>query len=213
MRSLSNSFALFLTLILLTFSLLSQAADWRFTVFLDDDEIGYHNFSVKPNGATETVTIEAQFKVKFLLVTAFQYDHSNTEIWADGCLQKISSNTNDDGEEFWVNGELQGEQFVVTNKQGSTTLPGCVMSFAYWRADLIKQSKLLNSQTGEYLSVSIKDIGQDNITVRGKSVTANHYIITGKGFDDIELWYSADGYWQRLASTTENGYRITYELR
>ena len=212
MRFLLHCFKLPLVFILLTFSLSSQAADWRFKVLLDGDEIGYHNFNVTTN-SPETVTIKADFKVKFLLVTAYEYNHNNTEIWTDGCLQKISSNTDDNGEEFWVNGEQQGDQFVVKNKQGSTSLSGCVMSFAYWRPELVKQKQLLNSQTGEYINVNIQDRGQDSITVQGKSVTANHYVITGKGLDDIELWYSADGRWLRLASTTEDGYRIIYELQ
>lgn len=209
----SRFFRLFAVLCLSAVADVGVAADqWRFKVSLDGDEIGYHNFSVNRNGAEETVSIEAKFAVKFLLVTAYTYDHKNTEIWRDGCLQSITSNTDDNGDLFWVNGIRQGEQFAVKSNEGNATLDGCVTTFAYWNPAFLKQARLLNSQNGRYLPVTIQSKGRETLTVRGQSVQADAYTVAGDGFDTIELWYTPEGEWLRLASTTAKGYRITYDL-
>lgn len=204
---------LFAALCLTVVAGLGHTADqWRFKVSLDGNEIGYHNFTITRNGNQETVTIEANFIVKILLITAYTYNHKNTEVWQDGCLQSIASNTDDDGNTFWVNGIRKGAAFEVKTKSGNNLLDGCVMTFAYWNPAMLKQARLLNSQNGVYPQVTIQSKGQETITVRDQNVQADAYTISGNGFDTIELWYSPSGEWLRLASTTAKGYRITYDL-
>ena len=214
MRNLIHGFALLIASAGLTVNSTSFAADaWRYKVLLDGDDIGYHNFVLSDSGDTQTAKIEAEFKVTVLLVTAYAYSHSNTEIWKGNCLQKINSITNDDGDSFYVDGALENGHFVVESKAGTLSHPECIMTFSYWKPEFLKQNKLLNSQTGEYMAVTISNTGQENITVKGRSTAATKYVLSGQGLDDIELWYSADGRWLRLASTTADGYRITYELQ
>ena len=39
---------------------------WRFRVYLDDSEIGYHDFTVTTFGSDQEIRTEAAFNVKFL---------------------------------------------------------------------------------------------------------------------------------------------------
>ena len=87
----------------------------------------------------------------------------------------------------------------------------CVMTFAYWNPKILQQKKLLNPQTGEYLTTQITALGQENIQVKGQTKKAErHKIYTNKFV--IEIWYGLDGEWLALQSTTPDG-RIDYALK
>ena len=85
------------------------------------------------------------------------------------------------------------------------------MTFAYWNPKILQQKKLLNPQTGDYLSANISSLGQESILVKGQNVKADHYKIDTAKFK-IDIWYGQDDEWLALQSLTENG-RIDYVLK
>jgi hypothetical protein len=182
----------------------AQARVWNFQVALDDTPIGYHRFTLREQGAGRELKAEARFSVKVLFFTAYQYVHEATERWRGNCLDSLSARTDDNGERLAVDTAREGERLVVTTARGTGagTLDGCVMSFAYWNPAILRQSRLLNSQTGEYEAVKITALGDASIMVRGAPTAATHYRITGPK-NPIELWYSAADEWLALESTVE----------
>ena len=85
------------------------------------------------------------------------------------------------------------------------------MTFAYWNPKILQQKKLLNPQTGEYLSANISSLGKENISVKGQTIKADHYKIDTTKFK-IDLWYGPDEEWLALQSVTEDG-KINYVLK
>jgi hypothetical protein len=205
---------LLLSLNLLLAAGLLQASNTRlydFKVYLDDSEIGSHRFEISSDTATQQVKSKADFDVKFLFFNAYQYRHSNTEIWQGECLQAINATTDDNGERLFVRGEKEDGALVLRTNDGSRTVEGCIRSFAYWDPDLLNSTHLLNSQTGELEPVEVMKLGTSTIDYRGQQVPAMHYIISGEDLS-IELWYSTEEEWLALESTLENGKRLRYRL-
>jgi hypothetical protein len=64
---------------------------WRFRVYLDDKEIGYHEFRVREQDGVRRLETEASFEYKLLFLTLYEYEHENTEIWKGDCLAEIQS--------------------------------------------------------------------------------------------------------------------------
>lgn len=186
---------------------------WRFKVLLDDKPIGYHTFKVTKEGDTQQVQIDVRFRVKFLFVTVYSYDLTDTEHWKDGCLRQISSKTRANGKTWAVEGSRDGRALEVKSEKNDETkvarLTDCVMTFAYWNPAMLKQSRLLNAQTGDYMDVDIKSLGSQTIEVQGEPVAARHYRLSADKLD-IQLWY-ADGHWIQLASSVD-GRTLRYEL-
>ena len=92
---------------------------WNFRVYLDDSEIGYHNFSlVEEDGRRQLVT-EAEFQVKFLFITAFRYEHVNVETWQGDCLQEIRSQTDANGRKFAVRGVRDEDALAIEAGDGT----------------------------------------------------------------------------------------------
>jgi len=184
---------------------------WDFSVLLDGSEIGYHRFQLTEDGGQRRLTSEAKFDVRFLFINAFRYRHTNTEIWADGCLERIEANTRSNGKELAVTGLRAAEGFVVDDGTAQNSLDNCVMTFAYWNPDFLSQPRLLNPQSGEYLDVEVERVGQEPIVVRGEEVPASVYRITARKLE-LKLWYSQDNEWLALESVAKGGRILRYEL-
>lgn len=187
----------------------STEKQWQFRVYLDDKEIGYHRVRMIAGEDSRRVSVEARFDVKFLFVTAYSYDHQTEEVWKDACLADIQSRTDDNGEQLFVRRQAQGKDFTVETHGGQKQLQGCVRSFAYWDVELLKASRLLNTQTGEYQGVEIVELGVNPIEIEGRQVEAIQYRLLVDG-RNIDLWYTPDMNWLALQSITEGGYRLSY---
>lgn len=184
---------------------------WNFRVLLDGSEIGYHRFELADFGDRRVLSSEADFEVDFLFITAYDYRHRTIERWHGGCLVEIDARTVKNGQRLEVSGERTADHFIVHKTGGSERLPACVMTFAYWNPAFLGESHLLNPQSGDYLAVDTRNLGQEPLVVRGQPVTATRYRLQA-GKLTLNVWYSADDEWLALESETGNGRTLRYEL-
>ena len=202
---------LILTAIPRAWAIDADSQDWNFRVYLDDKPIGTHNFSVSNIGEETVLRSEADFEYKLLFVKVYDYEHENEETWRGDCLVSIRSQTDANGKPFELAGDLQDGEFRVTGSNGEASLPPCVMSFAYWDADMLTQSRLLNSQNGEYLDVEVSSPIPEELIVRGEPRQALRYRLTA-GELKIDLWYSPNREWLGLETEARGGRILRYEL-
>ena len=187
----------------------TSSREWHFEVYLDDEPIGYHSFQLSSEAQTQRLHSKARFRVKVLGLTLYTYVHQSRELWQADCLQRVDASTDDNGRDFHVRGQRRGEQLLLENQAGETRIPGCVMTFAYWNPAILEQQRLLNVQTGDYVPVSVDQLGKSTLEVDGRAVAATHYRIATDD-NDIELWYSTDHDWLGLRSTTRGGRQLDY---
>ena len=112
---------------------------WRFRVFLDDREIGYHDFRVRERDGFQLLETEASFEYKLLFLTLYEYAHKNTEVWNGNCLEEIESFTDANGDPHEISGALTEHGFLLEKSDGQARLPDCIMSFAYWNPAFLEQ--------------------------------------------------------------------------
>ena len=185
-------------------------AQWRFRVWLDDREIGFHEFLLEGEGQQQQLISRAEFEYRLLFVKLYEYRHLNRETWKGGCLTSIDSETDANGEPFSVTGRRQGETFRITGASGEAELPGCVMTFAYWNPAFLSQKRLVNSQNGEFLEVSVSPGSVDRLLIGGREVPATRYRVEAKDMD-LLLWYSEQNDWLALEAETDGGRTLRYE--
>lgn len=186
------------------------AAHWRFNVYLDGKRIGYHTFTLAATPQGRQLTSEARFTVRLLKIPVYRYSHDAVELWDGPCLQRIESSTDDNGDALTLEGQASGDRFVLSSAAGRQSLPGCVMSFAYWNPDILQAERLLNAQNGDYLPVQVTELGTDSVQIADARVEARRYRLTGEDLQ-IDLWYSDDRQWLALQSTTRSGDTLYYE--
>lgn len=190
----------------------STDQEWRFRVLLDEREVGDHVFRVEERGGERRVTSDARFTVKFLFIDAYSYIHQARERWQGDCLTAIEARTDDNGRQLAVRGTRTAGRFEVAADKARAELPACVMSFAYWNPAMLRQARLLNAQTGEFVAVRVEPLGQEALTVRGQPVAAQRYALHAPDFR-IDVWYAADRDWVQLESRTEGGRLLRYLIQ
>lgn len=185
---------------------------WNFKVYLDDNPVGYHRFTVTNQPEQRKVHSEARFDVKLLMITAYTYVHEAKESWRGDCLTALSAKTDDNGDKIEVKGEETSGRFRLATNQKPSDLPECVWTFAYWHPAMVEQKHLLNPQTGEYLPVRVALKGEETIKAAGVERKAKHYLLDAGKFQ-IDLWYGADDQrWLALDSTLEGGRHLHYRI-
>ncbi len=185
------------------------AREWHFDVSVDGLPIGTHDIIVREKGDARSVQSDMRYGVALLGVS---YKQHAEETWQADCLTRIDTRTEEKGAVTTVAGRLDAGAFVVTGPRGKEKLAPCVMSFAYWNPRVLRQTHLVNAQTGAWTPVTVHDLGKESLDVRGTSRPASHYRIDTER-NRIELWYSPEGEWLGLRSTTRDGHVLSYRLR
>jgi hypothetical protein len=183
----------------------------KFEVALDDQPIGEHSltFSRGADGSLET-RIAIDLAVKFGPFTVFDYTHRNASLWQDGVLQRMRSQTDDNGDRHDVTIELVGDQLRIVNDSAPDyTAPRNMLPTTYWMASTVTQDRLINSQTGEMLEVDIQEVGRETVPGPDGPIEATRYRMVGDL--EIELWYDDAGILVALAFEAR-GSDVTYRL-
>ena len=149
---------------------LAAAQAWQFDVSMDGKAIGTHEFVLdeKADGQL-ALKSEAKFNVKFLSISVFKYQHLANELWQNDCLKKLDAKTQENSKATVVGGTQEPSGFKLNAPVALEIGQQCVMTFAYWNPKILQQKKLLNPQTGEYLTTQITALGQENIVVKGQT--------------------------------------------
>ena len=202
-----------LVLSLLAAPALSNTAEreWRFRVFLDNKEIGYHEFRLQEQDGQQLLETEANFEYKLLFIKLYEYTHENTELWKGDCLERIESRTDANGKPYEVTGTLAENRFVLQSADGPSELPSCVMSFAYWNPAFLSQDRLINTQNGDFVDVRVGAPERVDLEVRGSLQPALRYRLEAEELG-IELWYSENQEWLALEADAAGGRKLRYEL-
>ena len=187
----------------------SAQQSWNFRVLLDDTPIGYHRVDISSDADTKSVHTRANFAVTFLFIPVYSYDHETHESWNNGCVVGITSTTDDNGDDYFINSALQDNRLSLVTQDGASTLDGCVRTFAYWDIELLKSQYLLNTQTGEYQAASVTDLGTGMLSIDENRIEARHFRLVVED-RTIDLWYTKDMHWLALESVTESGALLRY---
>lgn len=175
---------------------------WDFEATLDGKPIGEHRFTLEPQpDGTRLLRSQARFDVRVLGVRVYRYRHDAQERWQGDCLQSIQADTDDNG-----------QRHAVQLAAGDASLASCAMSFAYWNPAILKQTKLLNAQTGEFEPVTIEPLAPAALDVRGQAMDARRWRIAAPG-QRIDLWYDPAGHWLALDATLASGRQLSYRPR
>lgn len=188
----------------------AEGHTWSFRVLLGERTIGRHQFTLNPAGEEHEVHSEARFDVRLLFLTAWSYRHEAIERWQGDCLLALESRTETNGESESVRAITEGQSLVVEHQAGRDEHDGCIMSFAYWNPRILAAKRLLNSQTGELLPVTITSAAEESLAVRGEHLRARRHRITGPDLE-IDLWYAGER-WVGLEAAAPGGKRLRYVL-
>lgn len=174
------------------------------------DVIGSHALSFRQlHGRTE-VTIDISVKVTVFTLVAYRFEQHGTEIWDGGKLKSLTIDTDDNGEIFKVVTTASGGKLrAVVN--GEATEYESMPLATLWRPAPLNSTRLLDPTDGKPSKITISDLGEEAIAVRGKSTQARHWRWDG----DLKrnLWFDSTGMLVQVHVKGDDGSDIYYILK
>ncbi|MBT6593008.1 MAG: hypothetical protein HOO18_03545 [Porticoccaceae bacterium] len=174
-----------------------------FDVFLNDREVGQHQFELLQRGESTEVSSTMALDFKVFKIKRVKYLHQANEIWQSGCLVSLQSETEKQGNAFAIEASTDQTGLVVQRPDETETLTGCVRGFAYWNSQWLRGENLLNAETGINVPVDISS------QVSEKDSITHIKIVLPKV--DIDLQYDAAGEWLSLETELLIGGTLRYQ--
>ena len=173
----------------------------RFVIIRDGGApIGHHSVAFSRDADGNTVAqVEVDIRVRVAFVTVYRYSHRAREVWRDGRLIALDTETNDDGRQMTVRARATAEGLEVVGPQGRAVLPADIRPTSWWRADTVRQRRLLDSQDGRILNVAATPAGTATRSRGGTPTPVTLWRMNAdSGFTDIVVGYTAAGEWASM---------------
>ena len=146
----------------------ARAEDYAFKIFCNGSPVGYHEVHVRHDAAETDVDIDAHVDVTLAGIEVYRYRHRSHEVWRDGKLEALRSETDDDGEAESVSVH-PGEDgmLVVESNEGSHEVSPGLLPSSLWNPDVLGQRELLDTETGRVLKVQVAQLSNGSYQMSG----------------------------------------------
>jgi len=176
-----------------------------FDIRREGASIGRHEVRFRQSGDDLEVDIEIDIVVNFAFIPVFRYRHRNHEVWRQGRLVALDSETDDDGRTHAVSARQRAAGLWVSGSEGQFLAPPDVLPTSYWNPETVKRTRLLDSQHGRMLDVRPDLLGEEPLA----DGPASRYRLSGDL--SLDLWY-AKGEWVKIAFQAR-GAEVSYARR
>lgn len=158
--------------------------------------IGTHSVSFSRSGDDLIVDVVIHVKVKVLFITAHSLEAERREVWRSGRLVSYRSRTDENGTLARVDAAMDGDSLVIVGSNGSVRAEPAIFPTHPWNPEIVGRTLLMETGTGELMTVSTRPDGEEAIDVAGKAVPTRRYVMTGDL--ERELWFDGNGNWIQL---------------
>lgn len=195
-----------------------------YTIERKGDTIGEHRveYALRPDGERD-IEISAKIRVKFAFLTVYRLDHVGHELWQDGHLLRMTTNTLKNNERDQVLLRVVDGHYVVETEDGERTapldlVPSSFTKPGFWIDGGEKPFLMFNTLTGEIRESRLEFSGRERLTLDGQAFDTRHYTILNleKNALSHEVWVDDAGYLVRAHLVTKDGHSLYYtksELR
>jgi hypothetical protein len=144
------------------------AEDYAFKVFCNGSQVGYHEVHVRHEDDETDVDIDAHIDVTMAGIEVYRYRHRSHEVWRDGKLEALNSETDDDGEAKSVSVHPGDDgMLVVENKDGRREVPSDLLPTDLWNPEVLGKRELLDTESGRILKVQVAQLADGRYKMSG----------------------------------------------
>ena len=173
--------------------------------------VGYHRTVFKVTDGELSVRNTFHVEIKIFFINAFRFHYDSHAVWTRGQLRELNVTVDDDGTAFSLNAKSNGIDMQIESGNGSFQVKDNLFPTNHWNANVLGQTRVLNTLTGHINQVRIDAAGQELIMTENGYVMATKYRYSGEL--ENEAWYDGAGRWVKLAFKGRDGTPITYKCR
>lgn len=187
------------------------AGNRQFSVLYKGHKIGTHTVLYSPETEDTRINTEIHLLVKVAFFTIFTFNHSSEEIWRDGQLMSLRSETVEHGQTLYVEGEATPDGFRVVSKAGPFIAPAVTLtSNNLWTPAVLEQETVVDAQHGGIVGVSARRIADEDILIGNRPVRAARYTFITPYLAG-SIWYDEENLWVH-GEFERDGSKVQYQL-
>jgi hypothetical protein len=181
--------------------------DVKHSVFGD---IGTYTNVIETDGAETTVKTVAKFEVTALGVSMHTENAERTERWKGDRLVYFHGVTKKNGDTIEINGEANGDKFVIESPSGTITAPATVHPANPWSLKSLESTTMMRVDTGRVEDVKIDRGNETTISVAGNKVKVREYEISGS--THYKIWIDKQDIPVKFIVDDDSG-EVTFTLK
>ena len=182
-----------------------------FDVWRGSRQLGTHDlvFHPSPDGLVVDVSVDIAFRIG--PITLYHYTHHAHERWAGGDVVEISTQTNDNGTRYRIEGHRDSRGLVIEpGGQPAYVAPADALPATHWNHREL-DGPWINTQNGELLRPHVTPAGMCMVeTAAAKPLRVRRYALSGPV--QLNLWYDEAQAWAGL-SFIKGGAEVRYARR
>ena len=181
-----------------------------FAIQRNGEDIGHHTVTFARQGDRLDVRIKVEVDYRLLFIPLYRFEHEAHEVWVGGVLRELRAKTNDNGDIFDVVVLPNGSELLLSVNGEERDVGRNAVPSSLWRQDMARPGQLIDPADGAVMTVDVGDAKWEQITVRGVSIRARRYVMTGDL--ERELWYDSAGMFVKVRFAGEDGSDLQFRM-
>lgn len=184
-------------------------------------DIGSHVVSfIRDDADGISIEITARIRVKLAFITLFRLDHQANELWRDGRLIEMTSQTRQNSKNKTVELRALDNHFVIETENDTKIAPLDLVpsSFTmpdFWISSGTRDFSLLDTLSGKLHRSRLHYDSRKTIVLDGQAYDTRYYNVVNLETGDLshEFWVDDDGYLIKAHILTHKGENLHYRYQ
>lgn len=188
----------------------SESQTLVYDILRNGSPLGTQRFTLHRADDVTWADLRTEIDYKFLDITLYSFRQNGREVWRDGRLVELVTETNDNGKPQRLQVRRDGGGWIIDGARSSLAADGELAAASLWNRDALSYQALIDTIDGSILPVSVVDAGEEAVDLHGRIEPARRYQIAGSL--RREVWYHPDGRLLRVRFTGSDGSVLEYRL-
>ncbi|MFO1020109.1 MAG: DUF6134 family protein [Planctomycetales bacterium] len=170
----------------------------EFEILVDGNPMGTYRMKISDTQEQSVMELNADVKANILFYT-YMYQFRGKEVWQDGKLSRVDSQTLDDGKPIRTSATIKDDKTQILINGERREGQGAHFTSSYWKLpekyirqrDKATQVYILDPDDGVAKKATLTYVRAENLRLRNGDQTSMRFRLTGEV--DVHLWYDTQG--------------------
>jgi hypothetical protein len=176
-----------------------------------DQVLGETRYRFSRDDEAFVVRVDSAYAIGPAAAPLYRFEHHSEEIWRDGRLRALTSDTRENGERWRLRMDWDGYQLSGTVNGTSLAVSGLVVPTSLWHRDTPKSEVLFSVVDGLVRPIRVYSLGSREVSIDDRSFAADGYVLTGAF--QRKVWYDEECQLVGAAFLGYDSREVTMELR
>lgn len=184
-----------------------------YDILRNGEPLGSQSFTLRRQEREVVAELRTEIDYRLLTVPLYSFRQTGREVWRDGRLVELVTDTDDNGtaSRLRVHASGDGATLEIDDTRQRRAVPQPLAAASLWNRGALDYARLIDTITGSLLDVSVNPTGEETVMAGGRPERAQGFRVTGGLTRD--LWYGADGRLLRVRFIASDGSHLEYRLR